>query len=100
MIKAAFWISVIVIALPFMTGGGEGMPDNYEAEPVRIEEVTFMVRTTASDVMGLCDREPGACETGQRILWNARLAASDLAGRAQTWLSQGIDEGEGASEQS
>jgi len=88
MLKAAFWISVIVIALPFATGGGNGMPDNYRPEPVELGEVTTMVRTTASDFMGLCDREPETCDTGQRILWNARVAAGNLAGRAQDWLSE------------
>jgi len=91
MIKAAFWISIIVIGLPFMTGGSEGMPEDYQPEPVRLEEVAFMVQTTARDVMDLCNREPDACDTGQRILWNTRVAASDLAGRAHEWLSQGAE---------
>jgi len=88
MIKAAFWISVIVIALPFMTGSGDGMPAEYEPEPVRLAEVALMVQTATSDIMQLCDREPETCDTGQRVLWNVRVAASDLAGRAHDWLDQ------------
>ncbi len=91
MIKAAFWISVIVIALPFMTGGSEGMPEDYQREPVHLAEVAAMVQTTAGDIMRLCEREPEACDTGQRILWNARAAATDLAGRAHDWLSQSAE---------
>jgi len=91
MLKAAFWISVVVIALPFVSGDGEGLPADYEPQPVELGEVTDMVRTTASDFLHLCDREPGACDTGQRILWNTRVAAGNLAGKAQEWLSQSRD---------
>jgi len=88
MLKAAFWMCVFVIALPFMTGNG-GMPQDYEPQSVEFGEVVAMVRTTASDMMHLCDREPETCDTGQRIMWNTRLAAGELAGKAQNWLNQG-----------
>jgi|GEM_PF-1401304 len=95
MLKMAFWISVVVIALPFVTGGGAGMPEDYDAEPVKLAEMASMVRTTASDVMHLCEREPDACDTGQRIMWNTRIMAGDLAGRAQEWLTKGGEDGDG-----
>jgi hypothetical protein len=98
MLKAAFWMCVLVIALPFMTGSGEGMPEDYEPQPVEVGEVVVMVQTTASDIMRLCEREPDACDTGQRILWNTRAAASDLAGRAHEWLRDG-PEGDAPAEQ-
>ena len=91
MLKAAFWIGVIVIALPFVSGDGDGLPSDYEPQPVQLGEVTAMVRTTASDFMRLCERQPDACDTGQRIMWNTRVAASDLAGKAQDWLRRGSD---------
>jgi len=88
MLKAAFWMCVFVIALPFVTGNGS-MPADYEPQSVKLGEVVAMVQTTARDMMHLCDREPGACDTGQRIMWNTRIAAGELAGRTQEWLSQG-----------
>lgn len=94
MIKAAFWLSVIVIALPFLTGSGSGYPEDYEPEPVQLHEVAYMVQATASDIMRLCEREPEACDTGQRLLWTARTTATDLAGKAHDWLEDGPAEGE------
>jgi hypothetical protein len=91
MLKAAFWICVLVIAMPFLTGNSTSMPQDYDPEPVKLGEVASMVRTTASDVMRLCEREPEACDTGQRIMWNARLAAGELAGRAQAWVNQATE---------
>lgn len=96
MLKMAFWISVVVIAVPFVSGNGGGVPEDYDAEPVKLAEMASMVRTTASDVMHLCEREPEACDTGQRIVWNTRIAAGELAGRAQEWLTKAGDGDEGA----
>jgi len=89
LLKAMFWIGAIVIALPLVTGVGDSQPANYDPEPVQLSEVAFMVQTTATDLLSFCDREPDACDTGHRLLWTTREAATDLAGRAHEWLSEG-----------
>ena len=94
MLKAAFWISVIVIALPYLTGGEDGYPADYRPEPVELHEVAFMLQAAASDVLGLCDREPEVCDTGHRLMWTARNTATDLAGHAHDWLEEGPAEGD------
>ncbi len=97
LIRAMFWIGAIVIALPLVTGAGEGQPANYDPEPVQLAEVAIMVQTTAADLLGFCDRQPDACETGQRLLWTTREAATDLAGKAHVWLSEGPSDQEDGS---
>jgi len=89
LLRALFWIGAIVIALPLVTGGGQGTPSDYDPEPVQLAEVAVMVQVTATDMLSFCDREPEACETGHRLLWTTREAATDLAGKAHDWLREG-----------
>lgn len=87
--RAAFWIGTIVIALPLLTGVDEQERIEMEANPVQLQEVAIMLQVTVSDLLGFCDRQPEACETGDRMLWTARGAATNVAGRAHTWLNEG-----------
>ncbi len=89
MIKAAFWISVVVIALPLLTGENGGYPADYEPEPVQLHEIAFMVQAISGDVLSMCDRDPKICETGNRLLWTIRETATNVAGKAHVWLSEG-----------
>lgn len=92
LLRALFWVGVLVIALPLVTGVGEGRSADYDPEPVRLDEVAIMIQVTVSDLMGFCDREPEACETGHRVLWTARETATSAAGKAHDWLSEGPTE--------
>ncbi len=87
--RAAFWIGAIVIALPLVTGVDEEQRRQMETDPVQLEEVAIMLQVTVTDLLGFCDRQPTACETGDRMLWTTRSAATNLAGRAHTWLDDG-----------
>ncbi len=93
LIRSAFWICALIIALPLVTGGVGPRPSDLEDRPVEFGEVLYMVRTVTSDVMGLCDREPGACETARRGAWTARDKATELADSAHAWLSEAPRDG-------
>ena len=92
--RALFWVGALVIALPLVTGGGSTVPADYDPEPVQLHELATMVQVAASDIMSLCERKPEVCDTSHRLLWTARGAATNLAGRAHIWLQEGPPEGE------
>ena len=89
MLRAIFIIGVGVIALPYLTGSDTSYPEGYEPEPVSFGEAIWAAQTAASDVMGLCAREPQVCDTTGRMLYHTREAAIDLTGRAHEWLEEG-----------
>ncbi len=94
MLKAAFWIGVVVIALPLATGEGGGYPVDYDPEPIQVQDIAATAQAIAGDFMGMCDREPEICDTGHRLLWSIRGAATGVADKAHIWLSEGPPDAE------
>ena len=62
LLRAAFWLSLVVLLLPADNSG-----QNQVAQ-VSTGEAINVAQTFVSDVSGFCERNPNACETGQSAL--------------------------------
>lgn len=63
LIKTAFWLSLVLLVIPF---GGKG-DDGAQASVGPIE--TFIAaQSVIGDVAGLCERQPETCEFGREAL--------------------------------
>lgn len=61
LIKAAFWISLVLLLVP--------MPDNGSAQrQVSAIEAFGAAQAAIGDMKGFCERNPAACATGQAAL--------------------------------
>ena len=60
LIKSAFWLSLVLLIIPF--GGKDG------ESTVGAVEAFFAARAVVDDMSGLCERRPEACEVGRSAL--------------------------------
>lgn len=60
LIKSAFWLSVVLLLIPF--GGEDGRPT------VGAVETFLAARAVIDDMSGLCERRPEACEVGRAAM--------------------------------
>ena len=87
LIRAAFWFSLVLLALPFNVG-----PDGSGREAVGPIQALMAAREAVGDIAGICERKPDVCETGKsamhtigvRAKETARLAAAMLDDKAET----------------
>ena len=62
-IRTAFWLSLVVLFLP--AGSGE---DGTDAKIVGASEAFSVAQTTVGDLAKFCERNPGACDTGNLVV--------------------------------
>lgn len=70
LIRSAFWLSLVLLIVPFGGQDAEGQPS------VGAVETFLAARAVIDDMSGLCERRPDACEVG-------RSAFQTIGGRAR-----------------
>jgi hypothetical protein len=75
LLRIGFWFSLVLLALPFGFGGGEGS----DAPSVGPIKTFFAAKEAMSDVAGLCERKPEVCETGRAAFDTISVRARESA---------------------
>jgi hypothetical protein len=71
-VRSAFWLSLVLLAIPF----GGTADDGRSIGPV---EALGAARTAIGDVVAICDRQPGVCETGKAAMHTIGVRARDAS---------------------
>ncbi len=66
-LRAAFWVSAVIILLPAGNDNTPGAGKPGETAKVTAQEMVVAASTTAGDVSEFCTRQPGVCETGSAM---------------------------------
>jgi len=72
-IKSIFWLSLVLLVIPFGTGGSS------QGEAVSPVEALVAARGAIQDVAGMCARKPDVCETGKAALHTIGVRAREGA---------------------
>ena len=80
LIKSAFWLSLVLLIIPF---GGEN-----DEPGVGAFEAFFAARAVIDDMSGLCERRPQACETGRSAFHTIGVRARESARIAYDMLGE------------
>jgi hypothetical protein len=83
-VRSAFWLSLVLLAIPF----GGTTEDGRSIGPF---EALGAARIAISDVVGICDRQPGVCETGKAAIQTIGVRARDASKFAFQVLDSHID---------
>jgi hypothetical protein len=70
LIRAAFWFSLVLLALPF--GVGSGTSDDTNVGPV---QAFVAAREAVGDIAGICERKPDVCATGKEAMHTIAVRA-------------------------
>ncbi len=84
LIKSAFWLSLVLLIIPF--GGKDG------ESTVGAVEAFFAARAVVDDMSGLCERRPEACEVGRSALHTIGVRAREGARIAYGMLDERFGE--------
>ncbi len=66
-LRAAFWVSAVIILLPAGNDNTPGGGKPGETASVTAQEMVVAASSTAGDVSEFCSRQPGVCETGSAM---------------------------------
>lgn len=103
LVRLAFWITVVALLLPTPDGPIASHAGTTQAFPATLQEKSAQVQldmtdvanaavASAEDVLGFCDRNPAACETGLSIAGHVQKQVFYYSARAFSWLAaQGSD---------
>ena len=86
LIKSAFWLSLVLLLIPF---GGQGSGGEQPVGPV---ETFLAARAALTDVAGMCERRPDACEVGKAALQTIGVRAREGARIAYGLLDEHFGE--------
>lgn len=86
LIKSAFWLSLVLLVIPFGGNDGEGQPT------IGAVEAFFAARAVVDDMSGLCERRPEACEVGRSALHTIGVRAREGARIAYGMLDEHFGE--------
>ena len=86
LIKSAFWLSLVLLIIPFGGTNGNGEPT------VGALETFFAARAVINDVSGLCERRPEACEVGRSAFHTIGVRAREGARIAYDMLDDKFGE--------
>ncbi|MBN9244198.1 MAG: DUF5330 domain-containing protein [Mesorhizobium sp.] len=84
LIKAAFWFSLVLLALPLGTSGNG--TDQPSVGPL---EALAAAREAVGDIAGICERKPDVCVTGKSALYTIATRARETARIAGSMLDDG-----------
>lgn len=73
LIKCAFWLSLVLLVIPFGNGGDNGEPT------IGAIEAFLAARAVIDDMSGLCERRPDACEVGRSAVHTIGIRAREGA---------------------
>lgn len=83
LLRAAFWFSLVLLALPFGLGA-----DEQGRESVNPIQALLAARDAVGDIAGMCDRKPDVCETGKAAMHTIGVRAQETARIAADMLDQ------------
>ncbi|TIS59756.1 DUF5330 domain-containing protein [Mesorhizobium sp.] len=81
LIRAAFWFSLVLLALPLNVG-----PDEAGHQSVGPIQALFAAREAVGDIAGICERKPDVCETGKSAMHTITARAKETAKIAAAML--------------
>jgi hypothetical protein len=81
LIRAAFWFSLVLLALPFNIG-----PDEAGKESVGAIQALAAAREAVGDIAGICERKPDVCQTGMAAMHTITVRARETARIAAAML--------------
>lgn len=84
LIRSAFWLSLVLLVIPF--GGRDG------ESTVGAVEAFLAARAVVDDMSGLCERRPEACEVGRSALHTIGVRAREGARIAYGMLDDQLGE--------
>ena len=70
LIKATFWFSLVLLALPLGTGS-----DNADQPSIGPLQALAAARDAVGDIAGICDRKPDVCATGKEAMHTIAVRA-------------------------
>lgn len=83
LIRAAFWFSLVLLALPLGTGSDEaGQP------AVGPLQALAAAREAVGDIAGICERKPDVCVTGRSAMHTITARAKETARIAAAMLDE------------
>ena len=99
LIRLAFWITVVAVLLPTpdapdaITAGRDGgaIPALFapaSGQSLDMTEVAGAAMASAEDVLGFCDRNPTACDTGLAIAGHVQRQVFYYGGLALSWAAE------------
>ena len=86
LIKCAFWLSLVLLVIPFGGKDGSGEPT------VGAVEAFLAARAVVDDMSGLCERRPEACEVGRSAFHTIGVRAREGARIAYGMLDEQFGE--------
>lgn len=86
LIKSAFWLSLVLLVIPFGGASENGAPS------VGAVETFLAARAVVDDMSGLCERRPQACEVGRSAFQTIGLRAREGARMAYDMLDEHFGE--------
>lgn len=90
LIKSAFWLSLVLLVIPFGGNDQNGGPR------VGAVEAFLAARAVIDDMSGLCERRPDACEVGRSAFHTIGVRAREGARIAYSMLDDRFGEPEAA----
>ncbi|TJW12632.1 MAG: hypothetical protein E5W82_16040 [Mesorhizobium sp.] len=81
LIRAAFWFSLVLLALPLNVGSDEA--GHQSVGPI---QALFAAREAVGDIAGICERKPDVCETGKSAMHTITARAKETAKIAAAML--------------
>ncbi|MDN5927182.1 MAG: DUF5330 domain-containing protein [Hyphomicrobiales bacterium] len=89
LIKSAFWLSLVLLIIPFDAGNGA-----QKADTVGPVTALLAAREAASDIGNICERKPDVCIVGQEALHTIGVRARAGAKLAYEMLDKHFDDNE------
>ncbi|MFN3764519.1 MAG: DUF5330 domain-containing protein [Aliihoeflea sp.] len=86
--KSAFWLSIALLFIPLAPSSETGEPQ------VGAMDAFFAAREAISDVTGICERKPEACEVGGALVGSMGVRAREGARLAYEALDGQFGEAE------
>jgi hypothetical protein len=86
LLRAAFWISLVLLVLPFGAPGAADGPTAGERASIDALSALAAAGATVSDMGAFCDRQPAACEVGGQALRLVGERAASGAAAIQSYL--------------
>lgn len=91
LIKSAFWLSLVLLLIPFDAGDGVRKADT--VSPVT---AFLAAREAASDIGNICERKPEVCTVGQEALYTIGVRARAGAKLAYEMFDKHFDNDDGS----
>ncbi len=83
LIKTAFWLSLVLLLLPFGLGNSET-----EGETIGPLQAFIAAREAVADLAQICERKPDVCEAGRAAIHTVTVRARETARIALEMLGE------------